>query len=171
MKFLEKDLEQIIYDADKELLAEKGLIIEGKIKRQLRIGNYGIADLVEFKRPYYCNYFKRMLKGEIIVYELKQEKIGISAFLQALGYLKGIKTYLQRKGSAKYYNYSITLIGKSIDINSTYTYLTDFIGEIDEFKEIYEGPMFSVHNYTYSYDLDGISFTREQNYNLTNPGF
>jgi len=24
MKFLEKDLEQIIYDADKELLAEKG---------------------------------------------------------------------------------------------------------------------------------------------------
>ncbi len=40
MKFLEKDLEQIIYSADKELLAQRGLEINGTLIRQLRIGNY-----------------------------------------------------------------------------------------------------------------------------------
>jgi len=171
MKFLEKDLEQIIYDADKELLAEKGLYINGKLKRQLRIGNYGIADLVEFRRPYYHPYFNNMIKGEIIVYELKQDKIGISAFLQALGYIKGIKTYLEEKGISDKYHYSIKLIGKEIDNNSTFVYLTDFL-DLDTCEtHIDLESKLSLCNYLYSYDFDGIKFKTVSGYNLINKGF
>ena len=53
MKFLEKDLEQIIFESGRDSLRERGLSISGKLLRQLRIGNYGIADLVEFVRPQY----------------------------------------------------------------------------------------------------------------------
>ena len=53
MNFLEKDLEEIIYNTDKEMLTERGLPYHPfeTFKRQLKIGNYGIADLVSFKKP------------------------------------------------------------------------------------------------------------------------
>ncbi len=171
MKFLEKDLEQIIYDANKELLAEKGLYIRGKLLRQLRVGNYGIADLVEFKRPYYHPYYKRTIKGEVIVYELKQDKIGISAFLQALGYLKGIKSFFENKGIEDNYHYSITLIGKEIDTASTFIYLTDFLQlDISE-SDIDSESKFTLLNYLYSYDIDGIKFNQIEGYDLLSKGF
>jgi len=53
MKFLEKDLEEIIFNADMKDLPEKGLHFTGVIKRQLRIGNYGVADLVTFTKGSY----------------------------------------------------------------------------------------------------------------------
>jgi hypothetical protein len=172
MTFLEKDLEQIIYDADKELLAEKGLSIYGKLFRQLRIGNYGIADLVEFRKPEYNYNRKFHYKGEIIVYELKQNKIGISAFLQALGYIKGIKDYLKIKGSDDEYNYRIVLIGKEIDLSSNFIYLNQFISNenlgnsLDSFSE------FNLNNYIYSYSINGIEFNSiSDNYSLTDKGF
>ena len=46
MSFLEKDLEDIIFETDNDLLFEHGLFIDGQKKRQVRIGNYGIADLI-----------------------------------------------------------------------------------------------------------------------------
>jgi len=171
MNFLEKDLEQIIYDADKELLADKGLIIDGKLKRQFRIGNYGIADLIEFKKPYYCLYFKKYVKGEISIYELKKEQIGISAFLQALGYLKGIRTFLKLRNLENHFNYSITLIGKEIDQNSNYIYLSDFLNTDTDISDINQNPKFSLFNYTYQYDIDGIKFITQSDYNLKYKGF
>lgn len=171
MKFLEKDLEEIIYNADKLLLCEKGLNINGKLKRQLRIGNYGIADLVEFRRPFYHTYCNEFFKGEIIVYELKQDKIGISAFLQALGYLQGIKTYLYNRGLSEHYNYSIKLIGKEIDLNSTFCYLTDFLSNETDSTSLYEYSIFSLCCYKYDYTIDGIKFKRISDYNLTDNGF
>jgi hypothetical protein len=78
MKFLEKDLEQIIWDADKEILSERGLNLDGKLKRQLKIGNYGIADLIHFKRPvsYYDKQENKRFNvenGLIEIIELKNE--------------------------------------------------------------------------------------------------
>lgn len=171
MKFLEKDLEQIIYESNKELLLEKGLYIEGKLLRQVKIGNYGIADLIEYKRPYYHEHFKTLCKGEIIVYELKQEKIGISAFLQALGYIKGIQSYLEKRNIAENYNYTIKLIGKEIDLNSTFIYLTDFISNDNEAININFESVFSLRNFIYEYKLDGIHFKSINNYDLINKGF
>jgi hypothetical protein len=171
MNFLEKDLEQIVYDADKELLAEKGLTINGKLIRQLRIGNYGITDLVEYRRPYYCKCYESVQKGEITVYELKQNKIGISTFLQALGYLKGIKEYLKCKNMEDNYNYSIVLIGKELDRNSTYHYLTDFLSNSSNDIDIDADSILSLHNYTYEYGLNGIEFKRQHGWRLLNNGF
>ena len=158
MTFLEKDLEQIIYDADKELLAEKGLCINGKLFRQLRIGNYGIADLVTHKRPYFHSYFNGLCKGEITVYELKQNKIGISTFLQALGYLKGIKHYLKNRNLEYNYNYRIVLIGNEIDLNSTFIYLNDFVNWDDNENLINSISEFHLELYKYSYEFNGINF-------------
>jgi hypothetical protein len=73
MDFLEKDLEEIIFNANLSELEERGLRMELQRKRQFRIGNYGIADIVGFERPYYHTHFKNHRKGSITVYELKKD--------------------------------------------------------------------------------------------------
>jgi hypothetical protein len=167
MDFLEKDLEQIIYESDKELLDERGLNVNGKFYRQMKIGNYGIADLILVKRycePTYMETFIPYL--EITVFELKKESIGISAFLQALGYLKGIMRYMEKRKLFKTIDirYKICLIGKSIDTTSTFIYLTDYLSYLN--CEI-EG----LSCYTYEYEIDGIHFKYHSDYSLTNEGF
>lgn len=83
MKFLEKDLEDIIFNADNESLQSRGLEIRGFKKRQLNIGNYGIADIVTFERSNYIDEeYAEYVGGEnkthsrpiITVYELKKNK-------------------------------------------------------------------------------------------------
>jgi len=90
MKFLEKDLEQIIYEADNDSLNEKGLLVTGKCYRQLRIGNYGVADLVYVDMPKYCKSARMHMNGKITIVELKKDKVSVSSFFQALNYVKGI---------------------------------------------------------------------------------
>jgi hypothetical protein len=178
MNFLEKDLEQIIYEADKELLAEKGLRVNGKLLRQVRIGNYGIADLVSIERIYYHTYFDRHFKGTITIYELKKDNISVSAFIQAIGYAKGILRWMEQHPknleivSPENYNINIVLIGKSIDKKSEFLYLadllnTDNLGDnslLDSFN-------LSLEMFTYDYDFNGINFTKIENYKLMNEGF
>jgi len=156
MDFLEKDLEEIIYNANKEELHKRGLFINGKLFRQLRIGNYGIADLVEVER----------LSGQlyITVYELKKDKIGISAFLQGLNYVRGIKSYIEKeRGKSISVYFQIVLIGKKIDSNSSFCYLPEFLINFD-------GANF-LTNYTYSYSVNGIIFKEESEYDLIDKGF
>ena len=178
MNFLEKDLEQIIYEADKELLADKGLRVNGKLLRQVRIGNYGIADLVSIERPYYHTYFEFHCKGTITIYELKKENISVSAFLQAVGYVKGIMRWMEQHPknieiiSTSNYDINIVLIGKNIDKKSEFLYLadllnTDNLGDnslLDSFN-------LSLEMFTYDYDFNGINFTKIENYKLMNEGF
>jgi hypothetical protein len=178
MNFLEKDLEQIIYEADKELLAEKGLRVNGKLLRQVRIGNYGIADLVSIERPYYHTHFEFHCKGTITIYELKKENISVSAFLQAVGYVKGIMRWMEQHPknieiiSTSNYDINIVLIGKSIDKKSEFLYLadllnTDNLGDnslLDSFN-------LSLEMFIYDYDFNGINFTKIENYKLMNEGF
>jgi len=171
MNFLEKELEEIIYEASSDELQKRGLYLSGKLYRQLRIGNYGIADLVEFKRP--CAHEGQpthIMKGLVNVIELKKENIGISAFLQALGYIQGIKRYLQKRDVEGNYNYSITLIGKSVDTNSTFVYLPNMLS-INTENGIYDEPEFGLYLYEYKYGLDGINFKSANGYTLINEGF
>lgn len=156
MKFLEKDLENIIYETDNETLNDRGLFVFGKKIRQLNIGNYGIADIVTYKRP------KLKSKGLITVYELKKEKIGISAFLQALNYVKGIDRYLRsRNHPIAYYDYKIILVGKDLDTSGSFCFLPDFF---------YRGRL-TVEFYTYNFDIDGLFFDEQNQYHLQNDGF
>ncbi len=164
MEFLEKDLETIIFNANKDELEERGLFINGNLKRQLRIGNYGIADLVTFTKPLYVHPVRYHEPMCITVYELKKDKICISAFLQALNYVKGIKSYINKhKGCDYEINYRIILIGKTIDMGSSFIYIPDIMCANDysiavEFK-------------TYEYKHNGIWFNDINGYKLTNEGF
>jgi hypothetical protein len=169
MEFLEKDLEEIIYLSDKDKLQERGLYLTGKLKRQLRIGNYGIADLIEIKKPYYHN--KRFYKGCINIIELKKDKIGVSTFFQALNYLQGVKTYLEDRKLGDLFNYKITLIGKGADTNSSFVFLGDiFNNEIND-CDIIEHHKTKVELFTYKYGVEGVEFTQMFDYNLKNKGF
>ena len=162
MSFLEKDLENIIWESDNEKLREKGLEIYGKKFRQIRIGNYGIADLITVDRRLDC-YEEYFL--DITIYELKKEKAGISAFLQAIKYCKGIQTYMLNKRSNTLFKLNIVLCAKNIDTESDYIYISDLISS-DEYENIC-----SVYNYSFNYGIDGIIFKQEKNYNLIDKGF
>jgi len=177
MKFLEKDLEEIIYetynDNPKEL-QKRGLYLNGKIKRQLRIGNYGIADLVTFERDIDYEYnpdrfidkdgVKTMIfecyinpKLVITVYELKKDKIGISAYLQALKYVKGIQSYLDKREFNNNVEYNIVLIGNELDTSGSFCFIPNFSS--------------NVKFYTYSYGVNGIKFRNKEGYVLTDENF
>lgn len=168
MKFLENDLEEIIYTSGRDVLESRGLPIYGTLKRQLKIGNYGVADLVEFIRPFYYespvgNLFH---KGTIKIYELKKEQIGISAFLQSLYYLKGIKSYLEKRGTLDLYNIEIVLIGRNIDKSGSFCYIPELLNINNT-----EGNIGDISFYTYQYKIDGLSFINENGYTLRNEGF
>lgn len=178
MNFLEKDLEQIIYEADKELLAEKGLRVNGKLLRQVRIGNYGIADLVSIERPTLKDKFCLHEKGLITIYELKKENISVSAFLQAIGYAKGIIRWMQLHPkeydilNPDYYDIAIILIGKKIEVSSEFVFLNDVLNpnfKGDNFIGI--KPYLSVEMLTYDYGLNGINFKYHEGYYKNNEGF
>ena len=168
MDFLEKDLEEIVFNADRELLSDKGLEISGKLLRQFKIGNYGIADLISIERSYHdsllCIRNKISPILIITVYELKKGNISISAFLQAIRYVKGIKRFLDKRKFSFDIIYRIVLIGKNLDLNSAYSYVSDLI------PENIDNSMF-LRNFTYSYNINGILFSEESGYKLTNEGF
>lgn len=171
MKFLEKDLEEIIYNADRNLLEKKGLYIEGTMKRQLKIGNYGIADLVTFNRvSFFENDFDRFNeKGqplllsytstrlEITVYELKKENISLSAIMQAVRYGKGIQDYLNERGFNQEVIINIVVIGRRLPTSESLCYIPDVLN--------------NVSFYTYDYEINGLSFKQEAGYSLLEKGF
>jgi hypothetical protein len=154
MKFLEKDLEQIIFETSEHDLDERGLFVPGKRLRQVNIGNYGIADMI----TYYRNPFDKEIV--ITVFELKKDLITVDAFLQAIRYCKGIREYLEHRkfNSFKYeIKYNMVLVGSGIEDKSGFIYITDFSENISF--------------YTYSYKFDGLRFNEESGYHLIKSGF
>lgn len=173
MKFLENDLEEIIYTSGREVLWKRGLFITGKLKRQVKIGNYGIADLIEFERPFYDGpnheYF---MPGRITVYELKKDKVGISALLQAISYAKGILEYLRKRKLNRHYIIDIKLIGRTIDDKGSFCYIENLLSINNDFYDDYNRLEHGTINFcTYDYDIEGIHFKDMSNYDLTTPGF
>ena len=168
MNFLEKDLEEIIFDNLKttkrrEQLYFRGLEFDYKtvygIKRQLHIGNYGKADIV-FLNKQICDKKEIIFDKKITIVELKKDNINLGTLLQASRYAKGIKIFLEEREKEKYL-FEIILIGKNIDDNSDWVYLFDILD------------ISNVHIYKYVYNIDGISFQKINlhDYSLTNNGF
>lgn len=163
MTISEKELEDLIFNTGVKDLDDRGLSIIGELRRQVRIGNYGIADMVAYERgrayfdynksPYYQN-------PELTVIELKKDEININAFMQAIRYAKGIKRYFKYK---KYTDFDLTikLIGSNINLDSDFIYLADLINTDEIALEVY----------TYSLRFDGIFFKLHTGYCLTNEGF
>lgn len=167
MSFLEKDLEDIIFDTDNQILCSRGLPIRGKKFRQLRIGNYGVADIVSYRKKY--SFDEDAPYIVIDIWELKKGEINIETLLQALKYCKGIMRYLWRYRGFYSFNININLVGRSIDTRRSFIYLTDLIGV--ESGEGCECRLTEISYYTYEYDFDGISFREESGYGLINEGF
>lgn len=167
MKFLEKNLEDIICESDRTELSKRGLYIDGLLFRQLRIGNYGVADIVTLKR----DTKESLLSQEIIetepiitVYELKKDAVGIDSFMQAVRYLKGIQRYLSKRNLFDDAKYRIVLIGSYIDESTSLIYLNDIL-------PLYEDTSFFFSMLEYEYKIDGIYFNNKSDYKLTDEGF
>lgn len=154
MDFLEKDLEDIIWeciqtDNGRKLLCDRGLAINGKLYRQLELGDYGRLDLlsVSINRS---NIF-------INVYELKKGVIDTSVMLQAARYGSAIREYIDKKYPSlnREIIFEFILIGKYIDLHSDFVFLYNM------------SDAFTVYHYTYQ--IDGIRFVREDKcYQITN---
>lgn len=156
MKFLEQDLEDLIWNACKtreglDLLGERNFPIwYGKMYRQFDFGGYGIADLinVRIENNIDPSYPTRIVI--IDVYELKKDHIGFEALGQACRYAKACKLLFkdlkeQIKGRCKL-EVNIFLIGKTIDLK------TDFCYVLEMFP-------FKIFASTYSFDaFQGLTF-------------
>lgn len=161
MDIKEKDLEEIIYQTEVDKLQKRGLIVEGECYRQLKIGNYGISDLIYISKHYYIdNNLKSHPYLLVNICELKKEKAGISAFLQAIRYSRGVQRYLELRGFSSF-KIEITLIAPKIDLDSDYAFLSELIYSKDY------GCISQLNNYSVNYGFDGIIFTREQGYKLS----
>lgn len=158
MKFLENDLENIIYDSNKIELAKRGLNIKGTVLRQLRLGNYGVADLVSFSKGEYDLTYGGHDVSIITVYELKKDAVGYDTLGQALRYVQGIKRYLKLRGVMINYIVKIVLVGRKI--SDTYDFSIG-MGGFDGLAEVY----------TYDYSLNGLIFKKESGYYYTNEYF
>lgn len=180
MDFLEKDLENIIWESNNDELLTRGLRMAGKRFRQVRIGNYGVADLVTIERSQDIDFINeiKVTKGKrivITVYELKKDKIGISAFLQAVGYVRGIQRYLEKRDvfPDSLIEYNICLIGRSVDDSGNFAYLPDlFFNDIENDVSVcfIRRPM-TVKFYKYNYKIDGLFFENISDYKLIEEGF
>jgi hypothetical protein len=161
MKFLEKDLEQIIFESGRDSLREKGLPVYGKMFRQLRIGMYDGP-----QRKYF-------VPGQITIYELKKDQIGIASFLQSLNYVKGIQRYLEKKGKQEKYIINLVIIGKELDKTGSFCYIHNLLSIKNEYYDLESNLSESgeISFYTYEYTLDGLKFNYESEYVKNDEGF
>lgn len=153
MKILEKDLKQIVWEANSSELRERGFPVTTYSKRikDLHIGNYGIADMIFVDRAEgYLN---------ISIFVFKEGKIGISAFLEGVQLRRGIDRYLSKRTNIKKDQIQIyvQLIGSEVDTSGSFCYLTD----------IY----YDIGFYIYSLGIHGFSFIKSIGYKLTDEGF
>jgi hypothetical protein len=141
MNLLEKELEEVIFEASKtasgrEKLYSRGLgFIEVPLIRQFKLDGYGIADLVGFK-------FNLKAYGptiEVDIVELKKDEINSATFFQALGYATGISRALISGDFSQYtHSFNIHLIGKKIETSSNFCYLPDWLYDKNLSVRLYE---------------------------------
>jgi hypothetical protein len=157
MELIEKDLEDMIYDACKskegmQFLNERGLPISGKVYRQVNIGNYGIADLitVTYSHRYWNEVFlENTIRARhffIDIYELKRDKVGIAALLQVCRYRVGLEyLFLRRfKNIQTTFEVRLHLIGSGVETGTDFLYLTEQVQ--------------ALHLHTYRFQFDGLHF-------------
>lgn len=150
MDFLEKDLEDIIFETDSSILDMAGLEVFDNKLRQVIIGNYGVCDLISW-------YKIDSNTIHIQVFELKKGEININTYLQVIRYAKGLISYLKQRNVSFTYYISIILIGRTIDLSNSFVYIPEFNR--------------NVQFYTYEYKINGLYFKKSSNYTLTNEGF
>jgi hypothetical protein len=164
MKFLEKNLEDIIYKnlqtaEGREKLLDKGLytVDKGfsgdswKVKRQVNFSTYGIADIIEFKVQRIGSYKNSIIKKayhvDINIYELKKDKIDKDSLLQVLRYKAAVQDIIDymnaRNGIGLTADIDCILIGNQIEKGD----MSHAAWNLDK-----------VTVCLYNYDIDGLRF-------------
>jgi len=87
MDFIERDLEDIVFNTDVNLLSGRGLdlLYNAHTYRQLNIGNYGKSDIIQFNREIEWDYTSGdyKIKNHVInvnIIELKKDEINVDTF-------------------------------------------------------------------------------------------
>ena len=157
MNFLEKNLEDIIFETPNDVLQKRCLFINGFKKRQVRVGSRAVADLITADRQYDFTFepFNEFTPNvfttqgfklvEFTIYELKQDKIGIGAILQSIRYAAAVKKHFYNRCFEFDTRIKIVLIGKTIES-----------WEIKLLPDV----LSNISIYTYKYDFDGLHFER-----------
>ncbi len=163
-KFLEKNLEDIIFEADKDELSDRGLDIYGKIYRQFDLGKYGIADLVEFYK--YIEEEKTCDESTdylVTVYELKRGEIDFSTFAQALRYVNGLIIKNKNEYPKIKCQYKIVLIGSKLTNKDEFKSFPELISPTFTMREDPD-KVIGIELYEYSYGINGINFKKNDYY-------
>ena len=138
-------MEDIIYDNAQspeglKLLNQRGLLINGKMFRQVELGDNGRADLISVRYIPQNDYL------DIIVYELKKECITVNALMQAARYVTALRSHGFDSGDwCSEIGFRICLIGDSIDKNGDFAFLYNELNDVEI--------------YTYEFKLSGIYFS------------
>ncbi|GAB3324700.1 hypothetical protein GCM10027299_22080 [Larkinella ripae] len=170
MELSEKDLEDTIYnaaitDVGRLFLHQRGLAIEGKIFRQVNLGEYGIADLVTVhylgkKKAIEAGTDRSSLKKTIAVtvYELKKGALGPSTLTQVHRYMRGVQVLVKaaKKEDQPKINFQILIGGVLIG---------DTVESIDFWDLTTSCPGISA--YIYKFDYKGLSFIEIKNNHIT----
>lgn len=154
-EFLEKSLEDVIYDSandfyQRELLIQHGLPIRGKMYRQLDLGAYGRADLVTF---HLSNKEFESRTLYVDVYELKRGVLTVEALLQANRYLTALETFFsETKDYCERFLFKgrVILIGSEIENRNDFSYLLCHLPSRNMDTEY--------RFYTYEFRLGGLYF-------------
>ena len=157
MNLLEKELEDAIYEATDEQLKERGLVdvVEDGIILRLRqtfLGDEaGRSDLIFVTRKHFGDAFDSVLRINII--ELKRDKVGSDALLQAVRYANAVKTYMDLR-KFDYYDIRITLIGQEIKSDNSFMFLPNLVNR----RSNYLHALNEINAYSFRYMIDGIQF-------------
>ena len=159
-KFLEKNLEDIIFESDADELSERGLEIYGKLYRQFNLGKYGIADLVLYHKCEYDIEKRSSHRADclVTVFELKRKLIDINALMQAVRYVTGLIFYNKKHYKNYTFQYKIVLIGSEIDSKPEFLYFPELIISNYQNTQLDIDKIVGIEFVKYSYGLDGINF-------------
>lgn len=146
MNILEKEIEEIVFLADNELLSKKGLRLYKNKLSQVNFGDYGIADIITWR--VIKNNSCRIINFQVI--ELKKELIDVNTLMQASRYATAIREIMSQFNLLNTkISIEIVLIGKKVQIIGDFVFLANFVHNLD----IYE----------YKISLDhGITFNKQQ---------
>lgn len=149
MDFLEKDLEDIIYE-NQEVIKKYGLhcFNHSQVLRQVYLGAYGVADLIgiDVSMHRYPDDTKSYKTLHITIYELKSKKITPNTFSQVARYQRGVLSYREKFVNINSVKCNTVIIGNSFSKDACYLLNTS-----------------KTDVYLYEYTIDGIHFRRQIN--------
>lgn len=129
-------------EAGREKLREKGLHIVGTLHRQVQLGDYGRADLIEVYKSDNDDLIY------VDIFELKKDRVDSTTLSQAIRYKSALTILLHQHFPDHEVVFGYVLIGATE---------AGFLSQIN--GSAHEDHIIPISVYTYTYGVDGIEFT------------